>query len=535
MDQDFIVEKLSLQAQSFQEGFRILSKADAIEDLLKNFRHLLRANFIITDITLLHKKSCDSPWNCIIPLDSVDDYTLLMPGHQDEISFFDYNNEKFNAVIVYPLTDLSYLGVLLGSKLDGKRLSDYDKITLQILLQVFSSAYDSFLNHKKQKQLIFDLNEKIMQLNNLIDAGIEISKFDNYDFLYEIALEKIASLSNASSGEIIISDAATGVIEKTFIFPANEPTENILSSPYKIEAGFNADKKIYRFILSEKETRKGVTSFNELDELLLQAISRQLQTAIENKYLLKQSLEKERIEKELLLAAAIQQQIIPKQLPSISGYDISGINIPSREVGGDYYDCIDLGDGRFALTIADVTGKGISAALLVNTLNAALYSYMEFNLPLSEMTAKLNKLIFNATPSDKFITFFVGVLDSATGELNAVNAGHNPILIKRNEGVIEKIECGGLGLGMLDMGLPFEEKKLYLNPGDKVFLYTDGIPEAMNKNDEEYSDEKMIDFFRNNADRDAAEFIKAMVDDVKRHVDGEEQSDDITCLILKRF
>ncbi|MGE5456847.1 MAG: PP2C family protein-serine/threonine phosphatase, partial [Methanococcaceae archaeon] len=355
MDQDFIVEKLSLQAQSFQEGFRILSKADAIEDLLKNFRHLLRANFIITDITLLHKKSCDSPWNCIIPLDSVDDYTLLMPGHQDEISFFDYNNEKFNAVIVYPLTDLSYLGVLLGSKLDGKRLSDYDKITLQILLQVFSSAYDSFLNHKKQKQLIFDLNEKIMQLNNLIDAGIEISKFDNYDFLYEIALEKIASLSNASSGEIIISDAATGVIEKTFIFPANEPTENILSSPYKIEAGFNADKKIYRFILSEKETRKGVTSFNELDELLLQAISRQLQTAIENKYLLKQSLEKERIEKELLLAAAIQQQIIPKQLPSISGYDISGINIPSREVGGDYYDCIDLGDGRFALTIADVT------------------------------------------------------------------------------------------------------------------------------------------------------------------------------------
>ena len=115
-----------------------------------------------------------------------------------------------------------------------------------------------------------------------------------------------------------------------------------------------------------------MTSFNELDGLLLQAVSRQVRASLENEYLLDQSLEKERIEKELALAAAIQQKIIPKDLPKIEGYQLAGINIPSKEVGGDYYDCIELGIGKFALIMADVAGKGISAALLVNTLNAAL-------------------------------------------------------------------------------------------------------------------------------------------------------------------
>ncbi|MDR3667575.1 MAG: PP2C family protein-serine/threonine phosphatase, partial [Ignavibacteriaceae bacterium] len=278
----------------------------------------------------------------------------------------------------------------------------------------------------------------------------------------------------------------------------------------------------------------GATNFNELDNLLLQAITRQVQTAIENEYLLKQSLEKERIEKELLLAATIQQGIIPNELPKIEGYELAGINIPSREVGGDYYDCIDLGKGIYAFIIADVTGKGISAALLVNTLNAAIYSYMEFNLPLSELTEKLNKLIYKATPADKFITFFIAVLDSGTGKLDVVNAGHNPVLIKRKEGGLEKIEAGGLGLGMMDLGLPYQEQHLTMNKGDRLFLYTDGIPEAMNKKEEEYTDERMFNFFINKSEHPASEFIGAMVKDVKSHVEGEPQSDDITCLILKR-
>ena len=535
MEQNHLVEKLSLQSQSFQEGFKILTKSDNFNEIVKNFRHLLRANFIITDIHLLHKDSFNSDWKSVISKEKIDETVSSLLKHEKEQTLINYDNTNFNAVIVLPLTDSSYLGILLGKKLDGTEFTDFDKITLQILLQVFSSAYESFLNQKKEKKLIFDLNEKIMQLNNLIDSGIEISKFENQNILFDLALEKAASLTNASFGLIRIIDDTNGGKEIQVTFPGKIPLEKVINSSHKIESSFNFSSKAYQFILSEKETRKGVTDFNELDELLLQAISRQVQTSIENDHLLKQSIEKEKMEKEFLLAAAIQQRIIPKELPKIDGYELAGINIPSKEVGGDYYDCMDLGNGIYAIIIADVTGKGISAALLVNTLNAALYSYLEFNLPLNELAEKLNKLIFNSTPPDKFITFFIAVLDSKSGKLDFVNAGHNPILLLRQNGKLEKLEAGGVGLGMLDFGLPYQEQNLILNSGDRLFFYTDGIPEAMNKNEEEYSDERMIEFFEKNSMVSSPEFITKMVEDVKKHVNGEPQSDDITCLILKKI
>ncbi|MDZ7625797.1 MAG: PP2C family protein-serine/threonine phosphatase [Ignavibacteriaceae bacterium] len=155
-----------------------------------------------------------------------------------------------------------------------------------------------------------------------------------------------------------------------------------------------------------------------------------------------------------------------------------------------------MGDGKYALIIADVAGKGIGAALFVSTLNAALYSYLEFDIPLTKMSDKLNKLIFESSPSDKFITFFIAVLDSKSGEAgDIVNAGHNPIFLLRKDGTLEKLEAGGVGLGMFDFGISYTGQKSVMNSGDRLFLYTDGIPEAMNVNEEEYSDERMISFF----------------------------------------
>ncbi|MDR3665245.1 MAG: hypothetical protein P4L35_00245, partial [Ignavibacteriaceae bacterium] len=303
MEQDHLVERLSLQAHSFQEGFKILTKSETFEDIIKNFRHLLRANFIITNIHFLHKELSNSPWKMIIPNDKAEGEDIALLDNEDNETVINYENNKYSVVIAFPLADSSYLGILLGNKLDGSKFTDYDKITLQILLQVFSSAYESFTNHKKEKKLIFELNEKVMQLNNLIDAGIEISRMDKYELLFETALEKIASLTNASSALIRIDNAEGGIEERLIVFPNGIAAEKILTSPFRIESSFNFNKRTYHFVLSEKETRKGATNFNELDNLLLQAITRQVQTAIENEYLLKQSLEKERIEKELLLAA----------------------------------------------------------------------------------------------------------------------------------------------------------------------------------------------------------------------------------------
>ncbi len=532
MEQNLLVEKLSLQAESFQEGFKLLTQSDSFEGIFRNFANLLRANFMITNLQLLHKASSKSDWKVIgsHKLDAED--KKYLDNQKQQTTY--YNDGKYNASIIVPLTDSSFLGILLGNKLYGEGLSDFDKITLQILLQVFASAYESFLNQKKEKQFIFDLNEKILQLNNLIETGIDLAKFENQNVLFEMALARMVSLTNSSAALISISDGNKEQSEQQFTFPPGIPSEKILSSKYKIESSFKFRDISYRFVLSEKETRKGVIEFSDLDQMLLEAISRQVRTAIENNYLLKESLEKERIEKELLLAASIQQKIIPDKLPVIEGYELAGENIPSREVGGDYYDCIDMGNGKYALIIADVAGKGIAAALLVNTLNASLYSYLDFDLPLTDLADRLNKLIYNASPPDKFITFFIAVLDPKTGELDVVNAGHNPILLLRKDGKLDKIDAGGIGLGMLDFGIPYQGEKLVMNPGDKLFLYTDGIPEAMNKDEVEYSDERMIDFFQNNANKSANEFIDGIVEDVGKHVKGEPQSDDITSMILKR-
>ncbi len=287
-------------------------------------------------------------------------------------------------------------------------------------------------------------------------------------------------------------------------------------------------------MLSEKETREGSENFNDLDRILLDAVTRQVAASIENEFWHNESLEKERYRKELNVAASIQQQIIPDKLPKIPGYDIAAKNIPSQEVGGDYYDCIDLGKGKYALIIADVAGKGVGAALLVNTLSAALYSYLDFNLPLPEMSDKLNKVIYNASPPDRYITFFIALLDSASGQLDVVNAGHNPVLLLRHNGILEEINAGGVGLGMFDLGIPFTGQTLYLQPGDRLFLYTDGITEAMNQNAEEYSDERMIKFFTSNNELSTGDFVDAIIEDVKSHTSGFPQSDDITLLVLKR-
>ena len=533
MENNNLVEKLSLQAESFQEGFEILSKSISLTEMIENFLHLLRGNFIISEIYAYHKKRSDSDWNIIASKKILDPADLTYFEGTDSFTIRYFEKQKYNVSIFLSLADQSLLGILIGHKMDKSEFNDLDKITLQILLQIFDAAYRSFLNQKRVKALIFELNEKVVQLNNLIDTVIEVSRYDKRSILFDLSLERIAPLTNASSA--LLQIWSKDVLVQQYSFPPNINAADVMACEFKLDSEFDFNDLSYRFTLAEKETRNGVTDFNELDKMLLNAIARQVQASIENQYLNYQAIEKEKIEQEINVAASIQQRILPTELPKIEGYDLAGINIPSKEVGGDYYECLDLGNGKYGLIIADVAGKGIGAALLVSTLDAALYSYLQFDIPLTEISDRLNKLIYKSSPSDKFITFFIAVLDSKTGELDIVNAGHNPIFLLRKNGTLEKLDAGGVGLGMFDFGIPYTGQKSIMNSGDKLFLYTDGIPEAMNENEEEYSDEKMIKFFLTHSEKPSQEFINALVKDVKEYSGTAPQSDDITAIILKRY
>ncbi len=527
-----LVSILSHQVDSFQDGFKVLSKSSSIAELAMNFNHILRGSLFITDVNLFLKKKDHPNWETLFSKDNryLEYVNELETSDSYSISFPE--NKPFKIICSIPLVDNSYFGIILGDKLDKSDYSEIEKIFLQIYLQIFDNAYQAFVNIRTEKKLLFDLKHRVVQLNHLIGTGIDISNLHKLGMQLETALERAVSLTNASTG--MVSTIYNNETVSTIVLPENSNPVEILNAQYKIESETEFMGRKYVFCLANKETRNGIENFDETDDILLSAIAMQVTGALENEHLHNEALTKEKIKKELHVASTIQQKIIPEILPKISGYDVAGINIPSAEVGGDYYDCIKLSDGRIALIMADVSGKGVPAALLVSTLNASMYSYLDMNVPLSEMASKINSIIYNASPADKFITCFIAILSPATGELNVVNAGHNPSLLLRIDKSMKKIEAGGTGFGMLDLGLPFEEEKLLIYPGERLLLYTDGIPEAMNEQEEEYSEESMENIFCTQTPEKASDFINSLVADVKKHTAGTPQSDDITALYLIR-
>jgi phosphoserine phosphatase RsbU/P len=271
--------------------------------------------------------------------------------------------------------------------------------------------------------------------------------------------------------------------------------------------------------------------FSDDDIKFLDLLSLDACLAIENSRLFKEALEKERIEKELEVAASIQKMILPKIIPGIEGFEIAGMNVPTKQVGGDYFDVISLPGGKVALVIADATGKGVPAALLVTTLQACLRAYLESNLSLEELMRRVNRVILRSSTENKFITFFIGILEPHSKKLEIVNAGHYPPLIARN-GNLMKLSNTGVLLGCFESAV-FVRKEYFLESHDVLVMFTDGITEANNAKGESYGDERLEKIITENCSKTAHELKEVIYKDVKVFEDGAEQTDDITMLIVK--
>jgi len=255
--------------------------------------------------------------------------------------------------------------------------------------------------------------------------------------------------------------------------------------------------------------------------------------SVQKTYLMESRIEKERLEKELGLARTIQEALLPSSLPDTSPVDISPRNIPSRQVGGDYYDVIDLGGRTFLLTIADVTGKGIPASLIMANVQAMVHMMAPLDIPLSEKTARINDVIFQNTPSDTFVTFFWGILDCNDLSLYYVNAGHNPPMIFR-EGSSDPIELtkGGVILGAVPTHFPYECERVELKKGDILVMFTDGITEAMSSEDEEFGEDGIIAVMKNTDADNASTYADAIINAIDAFTNGK-YSDDVTLMTLR--
>jgi sigma-B regulation protein RsbU (phosphoserine phosphatase) len=528
-----LIERLAIQVDSFQEGFHSLAKVNSLKDMAKQFMHILRGNLLLLEVSIYYKSSAENPWQELYTAKKGSD-VYICHFNEDEIFRMNFlDDPRIKICVTQPMIDRSYFGILLGEKLDKTDFSDMDKILLQIFLQLLDSAYQSFNTRKKEKDLIFLLNHRVLQLTSLIDTGIEIAKLQNKSSLMHLALERVLALTNASKAMLRVKEGRK-VTEK-FYYPAPFKAKLLEHSTRSITTDFTVLERRYSFYLFEKESRRGLVPFDMTDQLLLDAFARQVHVSLENNYLYEQSLEMQRIDQEISVAGSIQKKLIPETLPKIDGYDIAGINIPTKYVGGDYYDCIPLKDGRYALIIADVSGKGIPAGLLVSTLQASLHAYLEGTFNLAALAQKLNKVIYDAATMDKYITGFIAILHAETGEIESVSAGHNPIYIVRKNKKIEELKTGGIPFGMLGLPFPYESSKNRLNPGDRLLLYTDGVTEAMNEKEEEYEDIiSLSKFLKKNNPADAQDFIRELMDDINRFTGDTPQTDDITAVYLIR-
>jgi serine phosphatase RsbU (regulator of sigma subunit)/DNA-binding transcriptional regulator YhcF (GntR family) len=239
-------------------------------------------------------------------------------------------------------------------------------------------------------------------------------------------------------------------------------------------------------------------------------------------------LRNERQESEYALD--IQQGLLPREIPQIPGFTIAGAWQPARMVGGDYYDVFQLSETELALVVADVSGKGMPAALLMSNLQATVKAYATVESSPKDLCGKVNRAICKSITSGKFITFFYAVLDSEGHQLTYTNAGHNPPLIARQDGSFLKLETGGAVLGMFADG-SYEQASIALLPGDRLVMFTDGITEATDSNGEELGEGRLIALLRGNSSADAAEVRDAIMQTVTQFC-REGFADDATLLTV---
>jgi phosphoserine phosphatase RsbU/P len=283
-------------------------------------------------------------------------------------------------------------------------------------------------------------------------------------------------------------------------------------------------------LLGEKVT---ATEYTSEDVSLLSSLAGQLSVALQNALLVRERVQVVRIEEELRLARQIQRSFLLSQFPPIARFDVYALNIPSKEVGGDFYDLVPTGDGEFVLAIADVAGKGVPAALLSSMLQASLRTQAGSIASVAEILRNINSLVYRATAVHQFATFFLARVDHDSLKMTFSNAGHNyPMVIRRGHDPMF-LERGGLVLGIQD-GARYEEECVGLATGDLVVLYTDGISEASSRSGELYGEERLCELVRSlPLELSAREVTERILEALRGFLDGEEPRDDMTLMVLR--
>ena len=265
---------------------------------------------------------------------------------------------------------------------------------------------------------------------------------------------------------------------------------------------------------------------------MLSAFAAQAAVAVERARLTRELLERRRLEKELAIAREIQASFLPERPPEIPGFDLAGTALPHAEVGGDYFDFIRVSEQRWGLAIADVSGKGIPAALIMAGFRMSLLAEIRNEFAIRAIMRKVNGLLYESTDRDKFVTAFYGLLDVKHRALIFSNAGHNPPILVREGGAVEYLLEGGVAFGVLG-DAQYDEKALALRAGDVLVLYTDGLSEAESASGEQFGQRRIEQCVASLASQSAQAIVHGLVQAVLDWSGERGQNDDLTLMVVK--
>ncbi|MBK7230241.1 MAG: SpoIIE family protein phosphatase [Ignavibacteriales bacterium] len=443
--------------------------------------------------------------------------------------------------------------VCLGEKLNKQTYIKDDLDFLKTILNIAASAIQNSLIVEELKLVNRELDSRIQRLSSLFELSKEFGLFSESTKVTRLLIFSLI-------GQFLVQKYALLRFEGNDIevIEPKIPVEELLSNIrkynyYKIDTSINKHQieshypelfsmgievivpmqiqgKTKGLIILGKRINN--SEYTNADIEFIFSVGSLAIISLENRRLFLEALEKQKLEEELDLAREIQRNLLPQKIPDYKSFDISAVNISSKQVGGDYYDIIELDKDDCVVAIADVSGKGVPASLLMANMQAFLQVICRQNTPLDEATGLINDLISSNTSDGRFITFFWGILNDITKTFNYVNAGHNPPLLIRN-GTITKLEIGGMILGVMKTMIPYKSESIQLQTDDVLVMFTDGISEAMNRRGEEYSDERLEKLSLEVVNENADSILKKIQCEVQNFTDGANQSDDITLVIVK--
>jgi len=443
--------------------------------------------------------------------------------------------------------------IFLGDKLNKTPYSSEDIQFLKTILNISATAIQNSLVINELKEVNRNLDTRINRLNSLFELSKEFGLFAESAKVAKLLVYSII-------GQFMISKYAVIIFEKNELniietkFPSAELNKYLDKNEFEnIDSSIGADELKSRYsslfdlgielivpmqiqgktkglILLGSRVNKQQYINNEIE--FIYSIGSLAIISIENKRLFKEELEKHKLEEELELARDIQKNLLPRNIKQLKNFEITAENISSNQVGGDYFDVIPKDEENCYLAIADVSGKGVPASLLMANLQAFLKSVCKQEISLVEGTAMINDLISENVTGGKFITFFWATINDTNKTISYVNAGHNPPLLVRDKKII-RLEKGGMILGVMKTKYQYLTETIQLQKDDMLILFTDGITEAMDINQNEYSDEKLEKLVQSLGNKSAKETIDLIQKDVKKFTLGAVQSDDMTLLIVK--